>query len=136
MRARFRSLVFIGLLGLVIPAYASSFPGTLGRQNVMDDGYTFFDAEPVKEYDSAKRLNKDVGWYLISNLRVLGDYPKRSAFRVVVKKGAAVLAETRCEGVVYTKAGDYNLSNGLRKKGRDLTYENFMYTQRACKDEA
>jgi hypothetical protein len=103
------------------------------RSMVMDDGYTFFDAEPVSEYDSAARLNKDVGWFLSSHLRVLGTFPKRSAFRVIVKKSGKKVGETRCNGSIYTIAGDHNLGNELRKKERDLTYEDFMYTNVACK---
>lgn len=113
---------------------ASGFSGQ-NREMVMDDGFTFFDAEPVKEYDSAKRLNKDIGWYLESYLRVLGDFPNRSAFKVIVKQNGRSVGETRCEGTVYTKDGDSNISNELRKKERDLTYENFMYTSTPCKED-
>ncbi len=105
------------------------------RQLVMDDGFTFFDAEPVKEYDSVARGDKDVGWYLSSYLRVLGDFPKRSAFKVVVNKNGKKVGETRCNATVYKKETDSNISTEIRRRGRDLTYENFMYTYIPCKKE-
>ena len=67
------------------------------RQMVMDDGYTFFGAEPVEEYDSKVSLNKDIGWYLESRLRLMGTFPKRSAFRIAVVKNGKQLSSVRCE---------------------------------------
>ncbi|MEZ5429320.1 MAG: hypothetical protein R2747_23935 [Pyrinomonadaceae bacterium] len=105
------------------------------RQMVMDDAATFFDAEPVKEYDEKIHLDKDVGWYLKSSLRILGTFPKRSAFRIAVKKNGNELASTRCEGNVYTKEGDIYLRTPQSRKMRDLNYEDFMTTGYRCFDE-
>lgn len=70
------------------------------KQMVMDDAYTFFDAEPVKEYDSSISLNKDIGWYLKPKLRILGSFPRRSSFLLKVKKNGKELSKLRCEGLV------------------------------------
>ena len=105
------------------------------RQMVMDDGFTFFDAEPVKEYDSAARLNKDIGWHLTAYLRVLGDFPNRSAFRVVVKQNGKKLIGNRCNGAVYTKEGDPSIRTEIRRRERDLNFENYMDTGFGCKKE-
>lgn len=96
----------------------------------MDDAFTFFDAEPVEEYDSKIRLQKDIGWYLRSHLRMLGTFPERSAFKVVVKKDGKQLAEVRCEGDVYQKATDSYLRTAMQRKGKDLGFEDFMYAER------
>lgn len=106
------------------------------RQMVMDDAYTFFDAEPVEEYDSQVRLNKDVGWYLKSDLRIFGTVPKRSAFRVVVKQNGKSLAETRCEGLVYQKAIDVSLKTPIQRRDKDLNFDDFMYSQRCQNEES
>ena len=45
--------------------------GGASRFEVMDDGLTYFDADAVKEYDTVLRLEKDVGWYLRSSLRMV-----------------------------------------------------------------
>lgn len=105
------------------------------RQSVMDDAYTFFDAEPVKEYDSALRLNKDIGWYLKSNLRILGTFPERSAFLLKIRKNGRESSSTRCDGQIYTKAKDINLRTEIKRRGRDLSYDDFMTTDLRCFDE-
>lgn len=115
---------------------SSSITKASSRQMVMDDGYTFFDAEPVEQYDSQIRLRKDIGWYLKSDLRMLGTFPKRSAFKVVVKKNGKSLAETRCAGGFYQKATDYSLKTDLQRKNKDLNFEDFMYSKRCFNKEA
>lgn len=108
----------------------------LARQMVMDDAYTFFDAEPVEEYDSQIRLRKDIGWYLKSNLRMLGTFPSRSAFKVVVKRNGKELSTIRCEGNIYTKADDPSLRTPLQRKGHDLNFEDYMYSSRCFDKES
>ena len=105
------------------------------RQMVMDDAVTFFDAEPVKEYDAAARGQKDIGWYLKSTLRILGTFPRRSALKVSVKKNGKELSSVRCEGVIYTKDGDPNLRSQQNRAGRDLNFEDFMTAGGRCLDE-
>lgn len=114
----------------------SQFGNSQNRQMVMDDGYTFFDAEPVEEYDKKISLYKDIGWYLKSDLRMLGTFPKRSAFKVVVKKNGKALTETRCEGNIYRKADDSSLRTEMLRNGKDLNYEDFMFSSRCYNEEA
>ncbi len=111
-------------------------PARAGRQLVMDDGYTFFDAEPVEEYNSKLRLQQDIGWYLRSDLRLLGTFPERSAFRVVVKKDGKSLSEVRCEGNIYQKATDSALRTEMQRRGKDLGFEDFMYSERCFDKES
>lgn len=106
------------------------------RQMVMDDGYTFFGAEPVEEYDSKVRLNKDVGWYLESRLRLMGTFPKRSAFRIAVVKNGKPLSSFRCAPyTIYKKSEDSGLSRPRDREGRDLSFEDFMHVDFKCLDK-
>ncbi len=106
------------------------------RQMVMDDGYTFFGAGAVEEYDSKVRLNKDIGWYLEPKLRLLGTFPKRSAFRIAVVKNGKQLSSVRCDaGKIYTKSEDSNLSRPRDREGRDLSFEDYMTSGYYCTDK-
>ncbi|MEK7723419.1 MAG: hypothetical protein AAB336_03655, partial [Acidobacteriota bacterium] len=80
--------------------------GGKNRQNVMDDGFTFFDARPVTE--RSDKYNGDVskGWTMRANLRAFGTYPKNSGFNVVVSKNGKVLSKMYCEGKTYRKSED------------------------------
>ena len=105
------------------------------RQMVMDDAYTFFRAEVVKEYDSAERVQMDVGWYLKAGLRLMGTFPERSAFRVKVKQGGKQLADFRCEGDVETKAAhDKGRTASVRQKN-PLLYDDYMKNNLYCFDK-
>ena len=122
----------------MVVTLAASFTNTQAQQNrqmVMDDAYVFFDAEPAEKYDSKLRLRKDVGWYLKSHLRILGTFSQRSAFQVKVKKSGQELSSIRCEGKIYTKSGDTNLRSAIKRRGRDLSYDDFMKTDLRCFDK-
>lgn len=100
------------------------------RQIVIDDGYTFFDAEPLQEYSNQLRRQVGIGWYLRSHLRMFGTVPNRSAFNVVVSKGGKELSRTRCEGRAYRKAEDPVPAN---QKSPD---DDYLFTdQRGCEDK-
>ncbi|MEZ5307837.1 MAG: hypothetical protein R2684_11895 [Pyrinomonadaceae bacterium] len=64
---------------------------TAEARAVLDDGYTFFGADTVMSSGVAK------GWYPKPLLKVIGDVPKRSAFRLSVGKGGKELYGHRCE---------------------------------------
>jgi hypothetical protein len=121
---------------LFLVALAANTLAQSDRQIVMDDGYTFFDAEPVDEYDAKIRGKRDTGWYLKSDLRILGSFPKRSAFKLVVKKSGKELAVTRCEASIYQKATDYSLRTPIQKRDKDLNFDDFAFTTRCYNKEA
>ena len=98
------------------------------RQMVMDDGYTFFIAEMLGRNNAGVKRDKNNGWYLNSQLRMLGTFPKRSAFRIVVKKSGRELMKSRCRAKVYTKSTDTYLNSPGAKKGKDLNYDDSMST--------
>lgn len=73
----------------------TGIPGSI----IIDDGFTFFTLRNKKDYVGGKPLNK--GWSLVSDLRMAGPaIPKRSGYKIVVKKGAQALATARCEADV------------------------------------
>src|SRR5687767_4623667 len=66
---------------------------------IIDDGYTFFRLRGKKDYVDGKPI--DMGWSLLSQLRVVGPtIPQRSSFKIVVLKAGQPVATTRCEGGV------------------------------------
>ena len=77
------------------------------RQNVMDDGFTFFEAEPVKEYSDKYNGEISKGWTMTAYLRAFGTFPKNSGFNVVVGKNGKALSKMYCEGTSYRKSEDY-----------------------------
>jgi hypothetical protein len=81
--------------------------GGKNRQNVMDDGFTFFEAEPVKEYSDKYRGEISKGWTMTAYLRAFGTYPNNSGFNVVVGKNGKALSKMYCEGKSYRKAEDF-----------------------------
>lgn len=101
------------------------------RQLVIDDGFTFFDAEPVEEYSAPLARMAGIGWHLRSNLRMMGTVPNRSGFNLVVSKAGKELAKIRCEGVNYRKAEDPVPQN------RALPQDDYLMTSpRGCENKA
>ncbi|MBK9163396.1 MAG: hypothetical protein IPM21_05685 [Acidobacteria bacterium] len=64
---------------------------TVDQKLVVNDAATDFTAATVTQN------HKDIGWYLIPNIEMLGNVPRRSALRLSVKKGAKELYSHRCE---------------------------------------
>ena len=102
------------------------------RQMVMDDGFTYFQAEVVKKYDPAESAQLDIGWYLKASLRLLGTFPERSAFRLKVMQNGKQLADFRCEGDIKTKAEDERLRNDVIRQGNPLLYDDYISEDFSC----
>ncbi len=100
------------------------------RQIVIDDGFTFFDAEPLQEYSAQARRQVGIGWHLQSHLRMFGSVPNRSGFNVVVSKAGKDLTKIRCEGISYRKGDDPVPEN--RRAPQD---DYLMTNQRGCEDK-
>ncbi len=116
--------------GATPAAAANSSQRSSNRQMVIDDGFTFFDAEPLQEYSNQLRRQVGIGWYLKSNLRMFGTVPNRSAFKLVVSKAGRDLAVIRCEGTPYRKGEDPVPENRTRPE------DDYMLTnQRGCEDK-
>jgi hypothetical protein len=115
-----------------VPVPAGSTSSSYDRQMVMDDAFTNFDAEHVNKYASNSLKDQDLGWYLKSDLRLMGTFPERSAFRVAVKKNGKQLSSVRCEGDVKTKAKDDKVRTNLMKERYRLLYDDYMATDLRC----
>lgn len=61
----------------------------------VDDGFTWFNS--IETHDLENGLSVHTGWTLKSSIRLLGVYPKRSAFKFVVSKAGKTIGTTRCE---------------------------------------
>lgn len=79
--------------------------GQAGRQDVMDDGFTWFEATATEQL-GANNVPVATGWMLKSWLRLAGNYPNRSAFKVALVKAGKTVATTRCEAFAYTRSGN------------------------------
>lgn len=74
------------------------------RQMVIDDGFTFFEATPVKVRSPKTRGYVAKGWTLTGNLRAFGTFPDDSGFKMVIAKNGKALATYLCKGKVQRKA--------------------------------
>ncbi len=99
------------------------------RQMVMDDGYTFFRAEPVKVRNSRNDGDVDIGWKLVPELRFIGTFPDNSAFRVKVKQNGKELANLVCGAKVYRRANDVQINDKLVAQAN---YDDFMHVWPTC----
>jgi len=76
------------------------------RQMIIDDGFTFFEATPVKKYVKKYSGYIAKGWTLTSYLRAFGTYPDQSSFKIIVSKNGKALAKYSCETKIRRKAGN------------------------------
>lgn len=91
-----RLFIIAALLSLTAVSLAAQ-----SRQGILDDGFTWFEAVNGEALGQ-NNIPYSTGWYIKTNLRVFGEYPNRSAFKVVISKGAAAIATTRCETGRYS----------------------------------
>ena len=62
----------------------------------VDDGFTWFEAIGFQEYVNGAPVT--IGWALKSSIRLIGEFPDRSAFKMVVARAGKPVTSTRCEG--------------------------------------
>jgi hypothetical protein len=75
---------------------------TANRNGVIDDGFTWFEAVSTEALGQ-NNIPYSTGWVLKTHLRVFGEYPNRSALKLVVSKAGKAVATTRCETDQYHK---------------------------------
>ncbi len=76
-----------------------------GTANYVDDGFTWFQAVATEALGH-NNIPYSTGWVLKSHVRVFGEYPNRSAIKLVVAKGGTAVATTRCEVDIYRREGN------------------------------
>ena len=69
----------------------------------VDDGFTWFEAIGFQEYVNGAPVT--MGWALKSSIRLIGEFPNRSAFKMVVARGGKPVTSTRCEGYPTSSHG-------------------------------
>lgn len=75
------------------------------RAGLVDDGFTWFEAVSTEALGH-NNIPYSTGWVLKSHVRTFGDYPNRSAIKLVVSRAGKAVATTRCETDVYRKSGN------------------------------
>ncbi len=73
--------------------------------NYVDDGFTWFEAVATEALGH-NNIPYSTGWVLKSHVRIFGEYPNRSAIKLVVAKGGKAVATTRCEVDIYRREGE------------------------------
>ncbi|HSS22163.1 MAG TPA: hypothetical protein VLL54_18985 [Pyrinomonadaceae bacterium] len=68
----------------------------------VDDGFSWFEAKATEALGQ-NNIPYSTGWVLKSHVRVIGEFPNRSAIKLVVARGSNPIATTRCEVDVYRK---------------------------------
>ncbi len=75
------------------------------RQDVIDDGFTWFESAATSENTGVNNAPVATGWMLKAWARVMGEFPNRSALKFVVAKAGKAVATTRCETFIYHRSG-------------------------------
>jgi hypothetical protein len=75
------------------------------RSGKVDDGFTWFEAVSTEALGH-NNIPYSTGWVLKSHLRIFGDYPNRSAIKLVVARAGKAVATTRCETDSYHKSAN------------------------------
>ncbi|MCU1263937.1 MAG: hypothetical protein JWM21_255 [Acidobacteria bacterium] len=73
--------------------------------NRVDDGFTWFEAVSTEALGQ-NNIPYSTGWVLKSHVRVFGEYPNRSAIKLVVAKAGRAVATTRCEVDIYHRGAN------------------------------
>ena len=87
------------LIGCIVILLVGNLSAT-ARQGVVDDGFTWFEAVNGEALGQ-NNIPVSTGWYLKSFVRIFGNYPNRSAIKLVVSKGGKPVATTRCDTSIY-----------------------------------
>lgn len=88
--------------GLRISSSVSANSLPVDRSAVVDDGFTWFEAANAETL-VGNGIPVSIGWMLKSHVRVFGEYPNRSAIKLIVSRAGKPVATTRCETDTYHK---------------------------------
>ncbi len=79
--------------------------GSGARTGAADDAFTWFEAVSTEALGQ-NNIPVSTGWVLKSHVRIFGDYPNRSAIKLVVARAGKAVATTRCEVDIYHKGAN------------------------------
>ena len=83
-----------------VPSTAAQQSMSGSRNGVADDAFTWFEAVSTEALGQ-NNIPYSTGWVMKSHVRILGDYPNRSAIKLVVTRAGKPVATTRCEVDIY-----------------------------------
>ncbi len=109
---KMRKSIFI--FCIVILVNVAVLGQSVSRSGKADDGFTWFEAVSTEALGQ-NNIPYSTGWVLKTHLRIIGEYPNRSAIKLVVSRAGKAVATTRCETDQY------------RKTARDVD-ESYMWT--------
>lgn len=101
-----RKKIPIFLLASISICWLASTSFGQGRQDVVDDGFTWFEAFAVSENIGVNQAPVAMGWTLKYWVRVIGNYPNGSGLNFVVSKGGRQVFSTQCQTFVYRRGGN------------------------------
>lgn len=93
MKTYFTIIILFAALGIA---------GQTRRQDVVDDGFTWFEAYSTTEL-TGNNIPTATGWTLKFWVRVIGEYPNGTKLRFVASKGGAQLFSVTCDTYAYRK---------------------------------
>jgi hypothetical protein len=88
-----------------VPSTAAQQSISGSRNGVADDAFTWFEAVSTEALGQ-NNIPYSTGWVLKSHVRILGDYPNRSAIKLVVSRAGKPVATTRCEVDIYHRGAN------------------------------
>lgn len=96
--------IHISLLALIafLAITSSAQPA---RQDIVDDGYTWFEA-PTAEVLTGNSIPTSMGWMLKTYVRIFGEYPGGSKIKFVVAKAGKTTGTTLCNTGQYHKTAN------------------------------
>ncbi len=94
-----KNTIFAVAFGLFL---AVSLNAQTVRQDVVDDGYTWFESAPAQDL-AGNNIPTAKGWMLKSYVRIFGEYPQGSKIKFVVSKSGRMTGTTLCDTVQYHK---------------------------------
>lgn len=75
------------------------------RQDIVDDGFTWFESYPYSENTGVNNAPVAMGWTLKYWVRVIGNYPDGSQLNFVVSKAGKQISSTLCNTAIYRNDG-------------------------------
>lgn len=90
-------------LAILVAAVALSTSGQTRRQDVVDDGFTWFEAYSTTEL-RGNNIPTATGWTLKFWVRVIGEYPNGTKLRFAASKAGKPLFSVSCDTYAYRKS--------------------------------
>lgn len=101
------------IIAFIILTIAALNVAAQNRQDVVDDGFTWFEAFSTTEL-TGNNIPTSTGWTLKYWVRTIGNYPDGSGYNFVVSKNGKKVFSTRCDAWAYRRSGGWPDESYLR----------------------